>query len=87
MEYVEIYKLQNDGSQKILAVCKLIGDQIICEGDEVFIKNLTEEGIFDYMSGEARIKLFPKDGRKFLEQLKFNFKSGYLNASDIKVND
>lgn len=83
MELVEIYKLQNDGSQKILAVCKLVGEEVVCEGDEIFIKNLNQEGIFNYTT-ESREKVFPKDGRKFLEQLKFNFKSGYLNASDIK---
>lgn len=84
MNYVEIYKLENDGSQKILAVCKLSDNQVICEGDETFIQNLAEEGIRDY-SSENKPKLFPKDGIKFLEQLKFNFKSGYLNASDIKT--
>lgn len=84
MEYVEIYKLQNDGSQKVLAVCKLVENGVVCEGDETFVKNLNQGGIFDYESQSPQQKLFPKDGRKFLEQLKFNFTSGYVNASDIK---
>lgn len=86
MKYVEIYKLQNHGSQKVLAVCKLVGEEVVCEGDKTFVKNLNQEGIFDYAT-ESKEKIFPKDGRKFLEQLKFNFKSGYLNASDIKNKD
>ena len=86
MEYAEIYKLQNNGSQKVLAVCKLVGDEAVCEGDEIFVKNLNQGGIFDYTT-EPKEKIFPKNGRKFLEQLKFNFKSGYLNASDVKIND
>jgi hypothetical protein len=86
MELVEIYKLQNNGSQMVLAVCKLVGDGVVCEGNEIFVKNLNQEGIFDYTT-EPKEKIFPKDGRKFLEQLKFNFKSGYLNASDIKNKD
>ena len=86
MEYIEIYKLQNDGSQKVLAVCKLVEGEVVCEGEEVFVQNLKNEGIFDYKSqSQPREKLFPKDGRKFLEQLRFNFKSGYLNASEIKT--
>lgn len=83
MEFVEIYKLNNDGSQKIIAVCKLTGGEVICEGDKEFVEHLSKEGIIDY-SSESREKIFPQAGRLFLEQLKFNFKSGYLNASDIK---
>lgn len=83
MLYVEIYKLNNDGTQKVLAVCKLTGEEVVCEGDAKFIQHLTREGINGYNPPFTR-KLFPKDGRLFLEQLKYNFKSGYLNASGIK---
>lgn len=82
MKIVEIYKLQNDGSQKVLATCKLINNVVVCEGDMVFINNLEKEGIKNY-SQNGPDKLFLKDGLSFLEQLKYNFKSGYLNASDI----
>lgn len=83
MPYVEIYKLQNDGSQKVIAVCRFLAENVVCEGDEVFVKNLEKNGIRDYSSDSLR-SLFTEDGVKFLEQLKYNFKSGYLNASDIK---
>ncbi|MBI2595887.1 hypothetical protein HYW46_04105 [Candidatus Daviesbacteria bacterium] len=83
MAYVEIYKLNNDGSQKILAVCRQLGEEVVCEGEEKFIEYLNKEGINDYNSPSPK-KLFPKDGRLFLEQLKYNFKSGYLNATDLK---
>jgi len=83
MSYVEIYKLQNDGSQKVIATCRLVAGVVECEGDDVFLENLTKEGIHDYFSSEVNA-IFPKDGIKFLEQLKFNFKSGYLNASEVK---
>lgn len=82
MPYVELYKLQNDGSQKVVATCRLVGDVVSCEGDTVLVENLQAEGIKDY--GNPPGKLFVKDGRKFLEQLKFNFTSGYLNASEVK---
>ncbi len=84
MKYVEIYKLENNGSQRIIATCTLQpNDTVICDGQEVFIQNLAKEGINDYAQ-EKPTKLFLKDGLKFLEQLRFNFKSGYLNASKIK---
>jgi len=83
MKYVEIYKLGNNGNQEIIATCSLANGQVICRGDRDFVQYLEREGIFDY-SDSSHKKLFFKDGLKFLEQLKFNFKSGYLNASDIK---
>ena len=83
MKYVEFYKLQNDGSQKIIATCRLNEDgQVECEGDSVFTGNLMKDGIKDYSTSE-KSTLFFKDGLKFLEQLKFNFTSGYLNASEV----
>lgn len=84
MKYVEIYKLQNDGSQKILAICRLVDDVVVCEGDEIFVQSLTEDGIFDHESKPPRRKLTFADGIKFLEQLRHNFTNGYLNASDVK---
>lgn len=83
MFFVEIYKLKNDSSQETIVICKLIGDKVECEGSELFIKNLEEEGILDY-SGSKDKKLFFKDGILFLQQLKNNFRSGYLNASEVK---
>ena len=80
MKYVEIYKLQNDGSQTVLATCKLADDVVVFEGDTKFAEYVVKEGIRNY-NGSG--KLFPKDGLAFLEQLKYNFKSGYLNASDV----
>lgn len=82
MKKVEILKLQNDGSQKIIATCKLIGEKVICEGQEELVNDLSSNGIINY-SDQGAEKLYPQDGLLFLEQLKFNFKSGYLNATDI----
>lgn len=85
MIFVEIYKLQNDGSEKVVAVCKLASeDWAVCEGDEIFIRNLASEGIRDYSDETGQRWLFPKDGRKFLENLKFAFRSPYLSATDIQ---
>lgn len=84
MKYVEFYKLNNDGSQTAIAICYLKdGGVVECEGNENLIENLKNEGIKDYTEESGQTKLYFKDGLKFLEQLKYNFKSGYLNASDI----
>lgn len=83
MKFVEIYKIENDGSQRVIAVCKLVGEIAICKGDDVFVENLKNEGVWDY-SKKLSSKIFPKDGLSFLEALRFNFKSGYLNASEVK---
>ena len=83
MPFAEIYKLKNDGSQEVIAVCGLVEGTVKCEGEGVFIQNLEQNGILDYSQTPSQ-KLFPKDGLRFLEQLKRNFKSGYLNASEVK---
>jgi len=85
MSFIEIYKLQNDASQKVIATCKLADDgSVVCEGDQQFVESLAREGVRDYSSPNNSAKFFPKDGIRFLEQLKYHFKSGYLMASDIK---
>jgi hypothetical protein len=84
MQYVEIYKLQNDGTQKVAVTCRLSDAGIVlCEGEEPITGNLIAKGIDDYSGGDGS-KLFTTDGLKFLEQLKNNFKSGYLMASEVK---
>lgn len=81
MKYVEIYALQNDGTQKRVAVCSLKDSEVICEGEgQELITALNQEGIKNY-SGDRM--LFMKDGLKFLEQLEYNFDTGYLNATGI----
>lgn len=83
MLYVEIYNTQDDGAQKTIAVCSLQKNgQVLCESEnDQLIKSLGE-GIKDY-SDLSTGPVFPKDGIHFLKQLKYNFKSGYLNASDL----
>lgn len=83
MPYVEIYKLKNDGTQEISVICRLADNIVLCEGNEALTESLNNEGIRDY-SRDKPTRLYPKEGLRFLEQLKFNFKSGYLNASEIK---
>lgn len=83
MKYVEIYLLNDDGTQRVAATCALEGEVVVCKGDEALVANLERDGIFDY-SLEERKRLFPKDGLKFLEQLSYHFKSGYINASEVK---
>jgi len=80
MKHVTIYKLQDDGSQTVLAICKLVDDAVECEGNQIFINNLIEDGIRDYAELDPNTRLFPKDGVEFLEQLPNNFRSGYLMA-------
>ncbi len=82
MHKVEIYKLQNDGAQVVIATCRLQDGTVDCDGDMNFVTHLKEEGIIDY-SQKAHTKVFPKDGMLFLKQLQYNFKSGYLNASEV----
>jgi hypothetical protein len=66
-----------------MAVFRLKKNEAVCESsNEVFVENLKRDGIIDYSSSENK-RLFFSDGRKFLEQLKFNFRSAYLSSSGI----
>jgi len=76
---VEIYKLNNDGSQSVVATCSLESDKVMCRGDSETLRYL-EQGIGDPETDEL---LYPKDGVRFLAVLKTHFKSGYLSASAI----
>lgn len=86
MSFVEIYKLEPNGTQTVMAVCSLQNTEVVCEGDDAFVRMLKQEGIRDYESKDFK-QLFPKDGLRFLEQLKFAFRSGYLNASEVKQRE
>lgn len=83
MSYVNILKLNDDGSQKIIAVCRLTNEKIVTIEGESWITDQLKAGIEDYSDPTNHKPLKPETGLKFLEQLKYNFKSGYLNATDI----
>jgi len=83
MTHVKIYQLQDSGEQEVVTVFKLDNDGVVVgEGDDILIENLRDGGIKDHGNPDGP-KLYFKDGLKFLEQLKFNFTSGYLNASEV----
>lgn len=82
MSKVEIYKLESDGTQRTVAICRMVDDKVVCEGDGKFIEYLNSKGITDYSSEQPK-QIYPQNGKSFLEQLKNNFTSGYLNASEI----
>jgi hypothetical protein len=83
-QLVEIYKLQNDGTQTVIVTAQLSGSEVTFEGDPELIKSLAS-GIIDY---ETRGSLLPTAGLRYLQQLQYNFRSGYLNASAVieKIN-
>jgi hypothetical protein len=83
MKKVEIYKLEEDGSQTTIATCKLQPDSVVvCEGDKDLVAHLENNGITDYLTNFHRT-VFPRDGEIFLINLERNFSSGYINASDV----
>jgi len=53
------------------------------KADQPFVNEMIQEGIV----GEYGKRYFPKDGMKFLEQLKFQFNGSRMVASDIIEDD
>ena len=82
MKFAEIYKLQDDGSQQIIAICELIDEKVVCRGNKNYVESFKRDGVVDRSKTPFK-KFFPKDGLAFLEILKFLFKTAYLNASDV----
>ncbi len=80
MASVNILQLQDDGTQVRVAHCVLVGENAQCEGESDIVSYL-RSGVVGLESEEI---LFPKDGLRFLRALKFHFKSGYLNATDVE---
>ena len=83
MKFVELYRLENDGSQTVVLRCRLEGETVVFDRSSSLGTYLEKEGIKNRENPEA-LFLFPKDGLRFLEQLSYNFSSGYLNASEVK---
>ncbi len=85
MKYVEIYRLGADYKQSIAAICTLGDDNIVsCSGDPDLVSSLQSDGVMNEMRKAGQPKTYlPSDGIKFLEQLKYYLKSGYLNASEV----
>ena len=88
MYFVDLFELDNQANQKKVATFKMDEDapnDVQIEGDQYHpaIENLKGEGIFDYKNSTPT-KLYPYDGISFLENLKYNFRSGYLSASEVQ---
>lgn len=86
--FVDLFELDPQAKQKKIATFKMDEDRpenVEIEGDQYHpvIENLRGEGIFDYKNATPT-KLYPHDGMSFLENLKYNFRSGYLSASEVQ---
>jgi hypothetical protein len=86
--FVDLFELDSQAKQKKVATFKMSEDSpndVEIEGDQYHpaVENLKGEGIFDYKNATPN-KLYPQDGMSFLENLKYNFRSGYLSASEVQ---
>lgn len=84
---VELFELDHDANQKKIATFKLTEENGVVEiegnHEHAIIKSIQWEGIFDYKYARPG-KLFLQDGINFLENLKYQFRSGYLLATDVQ---
>lgn len=86
--FVELFELDHNANQKKIATFKLLegeGGGVKIEGDNnhPVVGGIMGEGIFDYKFARPG-KLYPYDGMNFLENLKYQFRSGYLLATEVK---
>ena len=86
--FVDLFELDSQAKQTKIATFKMEeggSNRVEVEGDQYHpaVENLRGEGIFDYKNSTPT-KLYPDDGLSFLENLKYNFRSGYLSASEVQ---
>ena len=86
--FVDLFELDPVAKQRKIATFKMNEDSpgnVEIEGDQYHpvVENLRGEGIFDYKNANPT-KLYIHDGLSFLENLKYNFRSGYLSASEVQ---
>ena len=86
--FVDLFELDHNADQRKIATFKFSesdGGDVEIEGDDnnPILENIKGEGIFDYKYARPG-KLYPYDGMSFLENLKYQFRSGYLLATDVK---
>jgi hypothetical protein len=84
MKRVDIY-LMEDGNDKIVGRITWDGQSIKCEPNSTLLKCIAEQAIPELKTGKM---LYPdKEPEKFLDNLKFQYRSAYLRASEAKVID
>jgi hypothetical protein len=78
---IALLELNAEAQQKIAALAWLDGDAVRCS-DAKLLEQWTAEGI---AGRAAQGRLFPRDGRAFLEELPFMYKSPYLCAAPLTL--
>jgi hypothetical protein len=81
MKYVEVYKLDENGNQQVVAVCKLIENKVQCQGEKALVSKLVSKPLI--LQGDKIKQVSPKDGELFLHALSQTFDSGYYQSSNI----
>lgn len=85
--FVELFELDSKANQKKIATFRLTEESSVVQIDgdhnHRIIESIQGEGILDYKYARPG-KLYPYDGMKFLENLKYQFRSGYLLATDVE---
>lgn len=80
MKQVILYELVKDEQLPFVTFHLNENAEIVFEGNEAFIGHFIKNGITDY-STEPRGIVMPTDSDKFLEQLQYNYRTGYLTAT------
>jgi hypothetical protein len=82
MQYVDIFQIVDHESHRV-ARCVLQNEEVICSGELNVVKRLQKGILSVNLEGSERM-LYPKDGIVFLEQLRLNFRSGYVSATPVQ---
>lgn len=86
--YVELFEIVGGSELKKIATFNYeegtsgsVEVEVVCQHPA--IESIINEGIYDHKESKPG-KLYPSDGLRFLENLKYNFKSDGLMATDVQ---
>jgi len=78
---IKLVKYDADANQTVLAVFSLKDGKVVCE-PEGYLKDM--EPIRNYKEKKEWEWLTPKDGKKFLENMPYSFRTPYGMAMEVK---
>ncbi len=80
--YVEIHELQDDGSERVVAVFRCQGDLVTCDNPTIWNHLIQATG--GVVVGHRGHRFTPRDGTDYLRNLRYQYRGPYLFAHEVE---
>lgn len=83
--HVEIHELQDDGSERVVAVFRCQGDHVSCDNPTIWNHLIQATG--GTVVGERGRRFTPRDGEDYLHNLRYQYRGPYLYAREVEDDE